>query len=190
MADAVVAEPVSGLGLAQGVRQPEVRVADHPEDRIDAPVHHDVDHLVHDRRLLLEHGQLDVEPVVPLFDGIGGGHVVVAARGLTGPRVVLVAVPWADDTPVLDLAVTEGPALVGAVVVEHAVALRRSGDAEGPAAGDDRGDRVDVHRARVDPVPLGASLVLSCLRHRCPPVSGDVISARGWGPRRRLRPPG
>jgi hypothetical protein len=78
VADADELQPPGLLLAAQRVGEPEVGVADHPEDVLDAPVDHRLDHEVGDRgdvRLLLD---ADVDLAVADLERVGRGLVVEA----------------------------------------------------------------------------------------------------------------
>ena len=154
VADADVGDAPVLLRPAQGVGQAQVGVADHAEDGVEAPLAQHVDHLVHERDVVLGHRQLDPQAVVaPVLHRVGRGPVLEPGRRLAGGGVVLVGVPRADDVAVGDLAVAQGTALVGAVVVEGAVAGGGAGQADGPAGGDDGRDPSHLQPAGVDAHP-------------------------------------
>ena len=105
--DAVVVHPPLGLLDPEGVGDPEIRVADHPEDVADAPVGEGFHHHVADRPNVLGFDRHpDVNPVVALLDREGLDPVVVPRR-LSGDRIVVPAVPRAAQQPVLDAALAE-----------------------------------------------------------------------------------
>ena len=86
------------LFSAQRISDKQVRVADHPEAPLDAPVDHRLDHDVRD--------VLDVRVV--FFDAD------IAARRLSSGGVEVPAVPRAAEHTVLDRAFAQWPALVWA----------------------------------------------------------------------------
>ena len=187
VADADVAEPPIDLRAPERISHAEVRVADHAEHGVDAPLAEHVDDLVHQRDARLDHGQLDVDAVLALVDGVGRRGVAVSRRWRAAPGVVLVAVPGADDEAVLELPIAERTALVRAAVVEHAVAGLRARDAEGASAGDHRREPADVELRVAEAHPLARLIVchsqlpLTCSRadwkNSRPATTGSALPA-------------
>ena len=166
VADADVGQLAPLLGPAHGVGEAEVGVADHAEHVGDAPGHHGLDHDVGDVPPVLgQRRDGDVDPVVAHLDREGLRGVAEPGRRLAGDRVVVVAVPGAAQQPVLDRALPEGSALVGAVVVQGAVAAAAVGQGDGAGAG---------HRG-ADPA-LGE---VARLGHLVP--GGSAATGHRWG---------
>jgi len=138
VADADVGQ-APGLFLPpEGVRQAEVRVADHSEDVLHPPVHHRLGHDVRhgpDVRLLFL--ETDVDAVLTDLDRKGRNAVVVTARRIAGAGVEVPAVPRAPQPAVLDRALAQGPALVRTGVVEGVVPAVEVGQRQGLVSGDD-----------------------------------------------------
>jgi len=107
------------LAAAQRVGEAEVRVADHSEHVLDAPVDHGARHDVGHRLLvgvLLDDPDEDL--AVADLERVGD-RLVVEARALAVERAIVEAVPRAAQQAVLDRALAERSALVRAVVVQR-----------------------------------------------------------------------
>jgi hypothetical protein len=172
--DADEGELAALLGLAHGVREPEVRVADHAEHVGETPRHERLHDDVGDRALRLGIGwQRGVDTVVADLDAEAGRGVGEARRWLARHGRVVVAVPRASQPTVLDRALAEWAALVRAGVVETAVGAVVMGDGEGPAADGDGGDA--ALRQLVEPedavpcVPIVHGVVHGVVHGRRPP---------------------
>jgi len=131
---------VAGILLAaQRVGEPEVGVTDHAEHVRDPPRHHRLHHHVgHRARVRFVGRQAHVHAVVAYLDREARRRVSEAGRRRSGERVVVVPVPGATEPAVLDGALPERSALVGAAVVEGAERLAHVGEHDGPPAERDR----------------------------------------------------
>ena len=165
VADPDVADLAAALGLAQGVGEPEVGVPDHAEHGVDAPGHERLHQHVGDAaRALDDVGQRDVGAVGALLDRERDRRIAEPLRRSAGRRVVVVTVPRAAQQPVLDGALPQRAALVGAVVVERADPAAAAGDRHA-ATVDDRGLHAPLVGDGVDAVPAGRR---PTGRHRAP----------------------
>ena len=114
----------SGLFLAaQGVRQAEVGMPDHPEHVAHAPVDHRLGHHVGNRADMPLLGfDADVHAVIADLDR--ERRHAVAERRAAIERAVVVAVPRATEHALLDRSLPEWAALVRAAVAERGVSPR------------------------------------------------------------------
>jgi hypothetical protein len=164
--DAEIAQPAGLPGVVKGVRQPQVGVADHAEDGVDAPIDHRLYHLVHERRLVHRLVYADVDSVVAHLDRISfDGRIVIFGWGDTAMWIVLPAVPGTDDAAFFQDAIAQRPALVRAAVVDGSVSLLGSGQANGVVAGLHGGNAADfeqIGRTNAKPASLVILIVTHC----------------------------
>ena len=111
------------------VGEPEVRVADHPEDVGHAPCDERLGHHVGDRALVRDLGW-DADPDAAVLAQLDLELLgSVAELAVARQRAVVVPVPRTAQQPVLDRSLAERPALMRAAIVERAEAARRSASA-------------------------------------------------------------
>ena len=113
-----------------------VRLDDDSPDGPGVPVGERLDDHVRDSSLPALLGwKPDVDPVFAFVDWIRHHTVVEVARGFARQRVEIPAVSRTPQEAVLDRALAEGPALMGAVVVEGGVLTFMVSDCDGGPAG-------------------------------------------------------
>ena len=194
VADADVGEVAEALLASHGVGETEVGVTNDAEDVADAPVDHGFDHDVGiGAGEGLRFGEGDVDTVVTDVDGIARGAVAEAAGRFAGEGVVVEAVPGAAEPALFDGALAERAALVGAEIVEGAVATVEVGKGDGFAADGDGGDAPVGQFVEADGAVPGGSFWFG--DHGYPPVarverapivpSTHVCSSNGRGWSRR-----
>ena len=125
----------------QGVGQAEVGVAHHPPHPPDVPGHHGLGHQVgYGAPMRFRRREPHVDPALPDLDGKTVHSIVETARRLPRGGIEIPAMPGTTQETVLDGALAQGPALVGASVVQSRILPLMPGHADCKIL---TGDRLD-----------------------------------------------
>ena len=136
MADTEVCEFSFAFGAAHGLGDTEVGVPDHAEDRVDSPVGHRLDQHITDGSLrVIGWRRAHVDAVVADIHRVGRDVEVRTSGRLAGERIEVEPVPGTADLVILQGALPEWSALVGAAVVDGTVVSAQLGQRHGLASG-------------------------------------------------------
>ena len=153
MPDAEVPQFAVGFGAVHRLGDTEIRVPDHTEDGVYTPVGHGLNQDVADRAgMRSRRRSTHVHAVLAHVHGIGE-HIEIGPTGrLAGERVKVESVPGATNLVVLQGALAQRTALVGAAVVDGTETAVQFGQRHGLQA-----HRADRH------LTLIQRILISCL---------------------------